>query len=239
MIGAEALIRWRHPELGLLTPGAFLPEAEGDEFMIELGEWVIGEALQQMERWRTQSLDLTVSVNVAAQHLTRSNFMQRLSAQMESHPDLAGRLELEVLETSALDDMGKIEQLIASCRHLGIGFSLDDFGTGYSSLTYLRRLSADTLKIDQSFICSMLDNPGDQAIVAGVIGLAQAFGRKVIAEGVETVAHGKILLSMGCSLVQGYGVARPMPPDDMPTWVKGWPSLAWQTLGSLRVNTLI
>lgn len=239
VIGAEALIRWRHPELGLLTPGAFLPEAEGDDFMIELGEWVIGEALQQMERWRTQALDLTVSVNVAAQHLTRSDFMQRLSAQMESHPALAGRLELEVLETSALDDMGKIEQLISSCRSLGVGFSLDDFGTGYSSLTYLRRLSADTLKIDQSFICSMLDNPGDQAIVAGVIGLAQAFGRKVIAEGVETVGHGKILLGMGCSLVQGYGVARPMPAEDLPGWVKSWPSLAWQTLGSQRVNTLI
>ena len=110
---------------------------------------------------------------------------------------------------------------------MGIGFSLDDFGTGYSSLTYLRKLSADTLKIDQSFIRDMMEDPGDLAIVSGVIGLASAFKRRVIAEGVETVAHGKLLLELGCPLLQGYGIARPMPAKDMPAWVKSWPNADW------------
>jgi EAL domain-containing protein (putative c-di-GMP-specific phosphodiesterase class I) len=123
-----------------------------------------------------------------------------------------------------------VEHTICACRELGIGFSLDDFGTGYSSLTYLRRLSADTLKIDQSFVRDMLDDPEDRAIVAGIIGLAVAFKRKVIAEGVETVAHGKTLLALGCPLAQGYGIARPMPAQDLPIWVTTWPNAAWQAV---------
>ncbi len=233
VIGAEALIRWQHPERGLLPPGMFLPEIEGDELMIELGDWVIDEALSQMARWRAEGLDLTVSVNVAAQQLAQENFIDRLRELLHIHPTTAaGRLELEVLETSKLDDIGKVEQIIVACRQLGVGFSLDDFGTGYSSLTYLRRLSADTLKIDQSFIRDMMEDPGDLAIVSGVIGLAAAFQRKVIAEGVETVAHGKLLLSLGCFLVQGYGIARPMPAHDLPAWTKSWPDPAWR--GVLR-----
>ena len=231
VVGAEALIRWQHPQRGLLPPGAFLPAIENDELMVDLGDWVIEEALAQMARWRVAGLDLAVSVNIAAQHLARADFMDRLRVLLAAQPDtLADRLELEVLETSALDDIGKVEKLIVACRELGIGFSLDDFGTGYSSLTYLRRLSADTLKIDQSFIRDMLDDPGDQAIVAGVIGLAVAFKRKVIAEGVETVAHGKALLKLGCPMLQGYGIARPMPAQDLPKWAKGWPDSAWQAV---------
>jgi diguanylate cyclase (GGDEF)-like protein/PAS domain S-box-containing protein len=228
VVGVEALIRWRHPERGLLAPGAFLPAIEGDPFMIELGNWVIGEALNQTARWRDAGLDLAISVNVAAQHLSQPNFIDGLREQLAAHPGIAsGGLELEVLETSELDDIHQVEQTICACRALGIGFSLDDFGTGYSSLTYLRRLSADTLKIDQSFVRDMLEDPDDRAIVAGVIGLAQAFKRKVIAEGVETVAHGQSLLALGCPLAQGYGVARPMPAQDLPDWVKNWPDAAW------------
>jgi diguanylate cyclase (GGDEF)-like protein/PAS domain S-box-containing protein len=231
VIGAEALIRWRHPVLGLLPPGAFLPEIEGDDFMVELGHWVIEEALRQMARWRGQGLDLAVSVNVAGQQLVQCNFVDRLRDLLAAYPDTpAGRLELEVLETSALDDVGKVERLIAACHDMGIGFSLDDFGTGYSSLTYLRRLSADTLKIDQSFVRHMLDDPGDMAIVSGVIGLAAAFQRKVIAEGVETLAHGKALMALGCTQVQGYGIARPMPAQDLPEWATGWPDSDWMAL---------
>lgn len=229
--GAEALIRWRHPERGLLPPGAFLPAIENDELIVELGDWVIDEALSQMARWREAGLDLAVSVNIAAQHLSQPNFITRLRDLLAAHPGTGcGRLELEVLETSALDDITKVEQLIVECRELGIGFSLDDFGTGYSSLTYLRRLSADTLKIDQSFIRDMMTDPEDQAIVAGVIGLAVAFRRKVIAEGVETVAHGKALLALGCTQLQGYGIARPMPAEDLPGWVETWPDPAWMAV---------
>jgi diguanylate cyclase (GGDEF)-like protein/PAS domain S-box-containing protein len=231
VVGAEALIRWRHPVQGLLPPGAFLPEIECDAFMVELGDWVIEEALRQMARWREQGLDLAVSVNVAGQQLVQNNFVNRLRDLLAAYPDTPrGRLELEVLETSALDDVGKVEQLIVACHAMGIGFSLDDFGTGYSSLTYLRRLSADTLKIDQSFVRDMLEDPEDMAIVSGVIGLAAAFKRKVIAEGVETLAHGKALMALGCAQVQGYGIARPMPAQDLPQWVKYWPDSQWRAL---------
>jgi diguanylate cyclase (GGDEF)-like protein/PAS domain S-box-containing protein len=231
VVGVEALIRWRHPERGLLAPGAFLPAIEGDPFMVELGSWVIGEALSQTAHWRSQGLDLAISVNIAAQQLAQPNFIDGLRAHLASHPGTAsGGLELEVLETSALDDISKVEQTICACRALGIGFSLDDFGTGYSSLTYLRRLSADTLKIDQSFVRDMLEDPEDRTIVAGIIGLADAFKRKVIAEGVETVAHGQSLLALGCSLAQGYGIARPMPAQDLPEWIATWPNAAWQAL---------
>lgn len=228
VVGAEALIRWQHPERGLLTPGAFLPAIEGHELLIDLGDWVINEALRQMADWRAQGVDLAVSVNIAAQHFMRTNFVNRLGELMAAHPGTPPqRLELEVLETSELDDIEQVEQLIVACRDMGIGFSLDDFGTGYSSLTYLRRLSADTLKIDQSFIRDMLSDPDDLALVAGIIGLAAAFKRKVIAEGVETVAHGKVLLELGCTMVQGYGIARPMPAQDLPEWLEQWPEAAW------------
>ena len=139
--------------------------------------------------------------------------------------------EIEVLETSAIDDIGRVEQIIVACRELGVGFSLDDFGTGYSSLTYLRRLSADTLKIDQSFVSNMMIDAGDKAIVSGVIGLAAAFDRTVIAEGVETIAHARSLLDLGCSLAQGYGIARPMPAEALPEWIDGWPDNIWASVG--------
>jgi diguanylate cyclase (GGDEF)-like protein/PAS domain S-box-containing protein len=228
VIGAEALIRWCHPERGLLAPGAFLPEIENEPFMLELGRWVIDEALDQMSRWHDIGLDISISVNVAAQQLAQSDFMASLGVLLAAHPQsVRNRLELEVLETSGLGDIAKVEDMILACRQLGVGFSLDDFGTGYSSLTYLRRLSADTLKIDQSFVRDMLDDPGDLAIVSGVIGLAVAFQRKVIAEGVETVAHGKALLALGCTMAQGYGIARPMPAQDLPQWLRHWPDAAW------------
>lgn len=231
VVGAEALIRWRHPERGLLLPGAFLPAIENDDVMIALGDWVIAAALAQKERWREQGLELSLSVNVTAQHLLDPGFLVRLRQLLPAAaPTGGGRLEIEVLESSQIDDTGKVEQIIVACRELGVGFALDDFGTGYSSLAYLRRLSADTLKIDQSFVSRMLDDPGDLAIVSGVIGLAAAFQRKIIAEGVETLAQARLLLSVGCHLAQGYGIARPMPAEALPGWVASWPDAAWRAL---------
>jgi EAL domain-containing protein (putative c-di-GMP-specific phosphodiesterase class I) len=131
-------------------------------------------------------------------------------------------LELEVLETSALEDIAQVSQVIAACAQMGVMFALDDFGTGYSSLTYLKRLHVTLLKIDQSFVRDMLEDPDDLAILQGVIGLAAAFKRQVIAEGVETVAHGSLLLQLGCELAQGYGIARPMPADQLPAWAAAW-----------------
>jgi diguanylate cyclase (GGDEF)-like protein/PAS domain S-box-containing protein len=231
VVGAEALIRWQHPERGLLLPGVFLPTIEDDLFMVELSEWVITEALTRMESWRAQGLDLAISVNISALHLLQENFVERLIELLAEHPQTPmGRLEIEVLETSELENLPAIQKIISECHKLGVGFSLDDFGTGYSSLTYLRQLDADTLKIDQTFVRNMLEVSEDLAIISGVIGLAVAFKRKIIAEGVETVAHGKALLALGCPYAQGYGIARPMLGEDMADWVRKWPDAAWLKL---------
>ena len=227
--GAEALIRWRHPERGMLPPGLFLPAVENHPLGVELGEWVVDSALAQMEAWRVEGLDLPVSVNISAHHLQQPDFVRRLEERLAVRPDIdPGRLELEVLETSALEDMGHVAEIIEACTALGVGFALDDFGTGYSSLTYLKRLPARVLKIDKSFVRDMLDDPDDLAILEGVLGLATAFRRQTIAEGVETAAHGELLLQLGCDLAQGYGIARPMPPADLPGWIDRWePEPVW------------
>jgi diguanylate cyclase (GGDEF)-like protein/PAS domain S-box-containing protein len=229
VIGAEALIRWQHPQRGLLAPGAFLPVVEDDPLAVLIGEWVIDTALRQVELWRTAGLDIPVSVNVGARQLQQGDFVVRLQAILAAHPWLPPScLELEILETSALKDMAQVSQVIDECARFGVNFALDDFGTGYSSLTYLKRLRVTLLKIDQSFVRDMLDDPDDLAILEGVIGLASAFKRQVIAEGVETVGHGTRLLQLGCEQVQGYGVARPMPGAAMPDWVAAWrPAPEW------------
>jgi EAL domain-containing protein (putative c-di-GMP-specific phosphodiesterase class I) len=228
-MGAEALIRWQHPQRGLLPPAAFLPLIGEHPVSIRLGEWVIGAALRQMERWQASGLTITVSVNIAANHLQQDGFALRLGELLAEHPTVAPHsLELEVLETSALEDIQRVSQIMRDCQALGVRFALDDFGTGYSSLTYLKRLPAEMLKIDQSFVRDMLADPDDLAIVQGVIGLATAFRREVIAEGVETVAHGQSLLGLGCHFAQGYGIARPMPGSEIPQWVANWrPDAAW------------
>lgn len=219
IIGAEALIRWQHPERGLLPPGDFLPVIENHPLSVDLGEWVIDTALTQMSIWNASGLNIPVSVNVGARQLQQRNFVTQLATLLGKYPHInPGDLELEILETSALADIAEVSAIMHACREIGVRFALDDFGTGYSSLTYLRHLPADTLKIDQSFVRDMLVDPDDLAIVNGVIGLAAAFHRQVIAEGVETLAHGKLLLSMGCVLAQGYGIARPMPAEKIPDW---------------------
>jgi diguanylate cyclase (GGDEF)-like protein/PAS domain S-box-containing protein len=223
VIGAEALIRWQHPQQGLLAPGMFLPVIENHPLAVDIGEWVLHTALTQMELWHSQGLDLPVSVNVGARQLQQPDFVSRLAEILAQHPQVRPScLELEVLETSALGDIAGVSQVIETCRAMGVMFALDDFGTGYSSLTYLKRLPVTLLKIDQSFVRDMLADPDDLAILQGVIGLAQAFHRQVIAEGVETRAHGARLLELGCELAQGYGIARPMPAVSMPLWVGNW-----------------
>jgi diguanylate cyclase (GGDEF)-like protein/PAS domain S-box-containing protein len=223
VMGAEALIRWQHPERGLLAPGLFLPLIENHPLAVDVGEWVMRQALCQVQQWHEVGLDLPISVNVGARQLQQHDFVARLQTQLAAHPDCQpGSLELEVLETSALIDIAGVSQVIEACRDLGVMFALDDFGTGYSSLTYLKRLPVAFIKIDQSFVSDMLDDRDNLTILQGVIGLAQAFHREVIAEGVETVEHGTVLLKMGCELAQGYGIARPMPAHEFPEWVKNW-----------------
>jgi diguanylate cyclase (GGDEF)-like protein/PAS domain S-box-containing protein len=230
LIGAEALIRWQHPEKGLLLPDVFLPVIEEHPLAIDLGEWVIDTALGQMQTWQAAGLDIPVSVNVGARQLQQADFVERLTTLLAAHPNVSpDKLELEVLETSALEDLARVSQVIEACREIGIKFALDDFGTGYSSLTYLKRLPVTQLKIDQSFVRGMLHDPDDLAILDGVIGLATAFRRQVIAEGVEAVEHGEMLLQLGCECAQGYGIAHPMPVAELPAWAANWhPPAAWQ-----------
>ncbi len=225
VIGAEALIRWQHPEKGLLQPAVFLPVIEDHPLAVEIGDWVIKTALTQIEDWHAAGLDLPVSVNVSARQLQQPDFVTRLQDILAAHPEVKPcSIELEILETSALEDLVSVSRVIEACREIGIQFALDDFGTGYSSLTYLKRLPVTLLKIDQSFVCDMLEDPDDLAILQGVLGLAAAFHREVIAEGVETIEHGEMLLQLGCELAQGYGIARPMPAAEMPQWVATWRS---------------
>ena len=231
--GAEALIRWRHPERGLLLPAAFLPIIDEHPLSIELGEWVISSALAQMAAWHAAGLRIAVSVNVGALQLQQPDFASRLQALLAARPEVEpARLTLEVLETHALQDIAHISAVMRDCQALGVRFALDDFGTGYASLTYLKRLPADQLKIDQSFVLNMIDDPDDLAIVQSVIGLALAFHRQVVAEGVETAAQGARLLLLGCVQAQGHGIARPMAAAELPAWVHHWHALAAWTAWS-------
>jgi diguanylate cyclase (GGDEF)-like protein/PAS domain S-box-containing protein len=223
VFGAEALIRWRHPERGLVMPIDFLPLIENHDVVTKLDAWVIDKALQHMENWQSQGLQLQISVNITARSLQADDFVLQLYYAFERYPTTKPAFfELEILETQALSDLSRTSQVIKDCQALGVQFALDDFGTGYSSLSYLRHLSAETLKIDQTFVRDMLEDEDDLAIVQGVIGLAESFRRQVIAEGVESIEHGIALLHMGCDHAQGYGIAKPMPASDLAAWVKEW-----------------
>lgn len=229
VIGVEALIRWCHPERGILAPFHFLPMIENHHMTIDVGDWVIEAALKQLESWQAQGIDLAVSINVNGYQLQQPDFFEKVRDSLTAHPAVnPANLELEILETNALEDIAHVSSVIRACLTLGIGFALDDFGTGYSSLTYLKRLQTRLLKIDQSFVRDMLDDPDDLAILDGVLGLARSFRKAAIAEGVETLEHGEMLLMMGCELGQGYAIARPMPAEAVPDWLAHWqPDACW------------
>ncbi|TAK64193.1 EAL domain-containing protein [Methylobacter sp.] len=223
VFGAEALIRWRHPERGLVMPGDFLPLLEHHELATKLDAWVIDKALEHMENWHNQGLHLQISVNISARSLQTDDFVLQLYYAFERYPATKpAYFELEILENQAISDLSLTSRIIKDCQALGVQFALDDFGTGYSSLNYLRHLAVETLKIDQTFVRDMLVDEDDLAIVHGVIGLAESFRREIIAEGVESIEHGIALLHMGCHLAQGYGIAKPMPAPELAAWVQAW-----------------
>jgi len=229
VLGAEALIRWNHPSEGLKEPATFLPVLNNTSTGVELGRWVITSALCQLEKWLQQGLDLHVSVNIDGYHLQHSQFLRDLSSILADFPNLPKqRLELEVLETSTIEDVSHVYSVLNACRMMGIRISLDDFGTGYSSLSHLRDLSVDTLKIDRSFVQNMLSSAGDLAILKGVIGFAGAFECDLVAEGVETLQHSQQLIELGCECGQGYFIARPMPAHAFKPWVEEWHQQAFQ-----------
>ena len=225
--GAEALIRWQHPERGIIPPSEFLPHIHSSNLEIVFGEWVINSAIAQAEVWHQEGLKISISINVSANHLLKPGFHDFLRTTLIKHPNVPpSYIELEILESAAITDLEQAVSILHECRKLGIHFALDDFGTGYSSLTYLRRLPVDTLKIDQSFVRDMLEDSEDLSIVRSVIQLASVFGKQVIAEGVESLAHCYKLEQLGCSNVQGYGIAKPMNATVLPEWCKTWPQTA-------------
>lgn len=220
VLGMEALLRWKHPRHGVIPPAQFLPVIEHTSLSGRVGDWVLTEGIAQLSRWLAAGLDITVSINVSAQHLQEPQFQERLATLLMPYPtDVAQRLVLEVLETAALANVDFTCDLMDRCRALGVRFALDDFGTGYSTLTYLKGLPLDLLKIDRSFVQNMLVDEQDMAIVEGVIGLSKTFGYTVVAEGVESTQHAQRLIDAGCDIGQGNGIAKAMPAEDVFHWV--------------------
>jgi diguanylate cyclase (GGDEF)-like protein/PAS domain S-box-containing protein len=224
LLGAEALVRWQHPRLGLLAPGAFLPAVANTPLETELDWWVMRAAAQQLARWREQGCSLQLSINIAPRTLLVRELADTLDAILRETqrdtPAQLGGIELEVVESAALADLETAIHAMKACARHGLSFALDDFGTGYSSLSYLRQLPVSTLKIDRSFVINMLADQGDLHIVRAVISLAEAFGVRTVAEGVETAEHARVLAELGCHELQGYGIARPMPAHALQAWME-------------------
>ncbi|MDP2828907.1 MAG: EAL domain-containing protein [Sulfuricellaceae bacterium] len=237
--GVEALLRWQHPDKGLLLPGLFLPVIEHDDLICMIGAWALREALNQQQRWQAEGIALAVSVNVAARQFLDPRFMIFLENLLAEFPDrMKGGLELEILESADIEDTRHVVDVISRCHRLGVRFALDDFGTGYSSLSYLQRLPADTLKIDRSFVNGMLTSRSSLAIIEAVIGLAGAFQCELVAEGIETMEQGELLVRLGCEEGQGFMIARPMPADQIPGWLRSYRTPAsWLSWANVRLGS--
>lgn len=223
VVGVEALIRWLHPDIGLVPPNEFLPDLERHALALDVGRWVIRTALDACNQWRECGVHLPVAVNLFAMQLQRAGFLKEVMDLLDVFPQVdASDIELEIVETAALNDLKKTAQIIQACASHGLQFALDDFGTGYSSLTYLRSLPIRTIKLDQSFVRGMIQASDDEHIIRGVMNIARAFNLKVVAEGVETIEHGVLLQQLGCRIAQGYAIARPMPFDEVLPWLNAW-----------------
>lgn len=236
VVAYEALLRWRHPVLGVLAPAEFVPLIEQEDLALDVGEWVLNEALRQQLHWQSQGLTCPININVAGRQLLDRKFSRHLGELLAQHPPaLVQQLGLDVTESLVMEDLASVAEVINQCRHMGLKVALDDFGTGFSSLTHLKRIAVDELKIDSSFIATMLTGPQDLAVVQSVIALASAFKRDVSAEGVETLDQILMLLELGCEVMQGYHLARPMPADSVLEWHRGFePSTLWQLSFSSR-----
>lgn len=221
--GVEALVRWQHPERGLILPAEFIPVAEANGLILPLGHWVLETACKQLALWaqRPEMAHLTISVNVSARQFRLPNFVEEVLAILEATGANPKRLKLELTESLLLDNMKDIITKMTALKARGVGFSLDDFGTGYSSLAYLKRLPLDELKIDRGFVKDILTDPNDAAIATMVVALADSMGLAVIAEGVETEVQRDALAGLGCYAYQGYSFSRPLPIDEFEAFARG------------------
>jgi len=216
MIGLEALIRWNHPELGMIVPDRFIPLAEETGLIIPIGEWVIREYGLQISAWKAKGCQpLPVSINVSPVQLKRQNFSEVVRQIIEETGVDSSLLELEVTETAIMQDTGFTTLTLQRFKEMGITICIDDFGTGYSSLSQLKRFPIDTLKIDKSFIVNIEKNTDDQSIVLAIISMAHSLGLKVVAEGVETSSQLSLLCEQGCQTMQVFYFSKPLPPANI------------------------
>jgi EAL domain-containing protein (putative c-di-GMP-specific phosphodiesterase class I) len=222
VVGAEVLIRWQHPQRGLLAPGEFIDHAENTGLIIPIGLWVLEQTAARLRQWKDDPLfgDLGLAVNISQKQFSQSSFVAEILGLIEHHGIDARRLELELTETLIVHDMEDLTRKMTALVEHGVRFSLDDFGTGFSSLSHLKRLPLSKLKIDRSFICDVLTDANSETIVRTVIALGQSMGMTVIAEGVETEAQHRFLADNGCTQFQGYLLGRPMPLADFSTFVQ-------------------
>jgi len=213
IIGMEALLRWEHPELGLISPGFFIPIAEDTGLIVPIGEWILRTACVDAKRWIDRSgLPLRVSVNLSPLQLRQVNLLEVVESALRDSGLPAHNLDLEVTESINIKDIPNLLELLGQLRELGCHIAIDDFGTGQSSLDYIKRFPADRIKIDQTFVRNIGIDPADEAIVRATIDMAHNMGRITVAEGVETEDHLKFLREYGCEELQGYLFCRPLPP---------------------------
>jgi diguanylate cyclase (GGDEF)-like protein len=220
VVGVEALIRLQHPEKGLLAPAAFFSALDHPNLARPIGRFVLDAALRQGAIWQGDGLPLRVAVNISTRHLLDARFLEDLREALRNYPSVPPeQIEIEVTESAPLLNLAEAQAVLKACQDLGVRIGLDDFGTGSASLTYLQQLPAHAIKIDQSFVRDMIDDPKDLAIVAAVITASRMLGLEVIAEGVETAEHAALLAKMGCSHLQGYLFSKPLPAEDIPAWI--------------------
>jgi diguanylate cyclase (GGDEF)-like protein len=222
IVAVEALLRWAHPERGLVGPMEFIPFAEQSGLIVDITPWVVREALSQVREWRAAGVDLRVSVNVAMRNLRDPGFLAQIEELVAASGVPAAALTLEITEGTIMLEAERTLDLLQRFRTMGIGVAIDDFGTGYSSLAYLSRLPVDEIKIDKSFVMA-LDDPGNRAIVDAVIQLGQAFSLRVVAEGVKDAATWEKIRSLPCDVGQGFFMSPPIPADELGRWLADRP----------------
>ncbi len=216
IIGVEALVRWHHPELGLLSPAHFISVAEISGLIIPIGEWIIDTALRQLKAWhRRIGPDLRMSINLSARQFQQQDLVDQIRTAIDEHGVPAPSIELEITESNAMQNAENTIRTLRELKNIGVRIAMDDFGTGYSSLNYLKRFPIDTLKLDQSFVQGVLTDPSDAAIVSAVISMAHSLDLEVVAEGVETEAQLEFLQKQRCDRIQGYYFSAPLAPEEM------------------------
>ena len=219
--GFEALIRWNHPQEGVLGPAHFLEHIEYTEYARTLGNFVIQEAVKRLMEFAQQDLPYTLSINLSPSHFLSQQFRDDISGALEGYPrELRSHLILEILETTAMDGTETVLRNLKACRELGVDISLDDFGTGYSSLDYFRRLPAQEIKIDRSFVMDMLDSVDDSMIVSAIVSLSKSFKRRLVAEGIESADVERKLIELGCDIGQGFFYSKPLPLSQALRWAE-------------------